>query len=478
MAILDYLIFGAYMAGIMAIGFYHFCRHETAEDYYLGGRAMPAHHVGLSIVATDVGGGFSIGLGGVGFTMGLSGSWLLFTGLVGAWMTAVLIIPRIKKIDRAENMFTYPDFLRWRYNEKVALLAAVISGIGYLGFTSAQLLAGAKLAAATILPAAPFGVDPLQFALYVIALVTVLYTVLGGIKAVIYTDTVQWIILLAGLVLVTIPVTLFEIGGWSALRAELPRAYFSLSNIRLVTFINWMVTIIPIWLIGMTLYQRMFACRNESDARRAWFIAGLFEYPVMAFTGVFLGMCARVLFPEAEAEMGLPLLIRDVLPIGVTGIVISAYFSAIMSTADSCLVASSGNFVNDILERHIWKERSHQDVVRLSMVITLVIGVLAVVMASQFQTVLDAILYAYSFMVSGLFVPTLGAFFWRKSSSIGALGGMLSGGILTVLLLTGLLHLPAGLASLGFDPSLYGILTSALVFISGSLFFPDLPKKG
>ncbi|HOP81267.1 MAG TPA: sodium:solute symporter family protein, partial [Armatimonadota bacterium] len=78
--------FGAYMLGVLWIDFYHFRRNKNAEDYYVGSRSVSAHHVGLSIVATDVGGGFSIGLGGLGFAMGLSGSWLLFTGLVGAWL--------------------------------------------------------------------------------------------------------------------------------------------------------------------------------------------------------------------------------------------------------------------------------------------------------------------------------------------------------------------------------------------------------
>ncbi len=461
------------MTGVLAIGFYHFKRNKSTEDYYVGSRSIKAHHVGLSIVATDVGGGFSIGLGGVGFAMGLSGSWLLFTGLVGAWLTAIFIIPRIKAIDNKHAMFTYPDFLRFRYNDRVALLAAVISGIGYLGFTGAQILAGAKLASATILTKAPFGMEPLQFAIYVIAVVTILYTVIGGLKAVIYTDTLQWIILLSGLIFVTAPVTFFKIGGWSKLREILPHEYFTLTNIDAATFINWMVTIIPIWLIGMTLYQRMYACKDEREARRAWYIAGFFEYPVMAFTGVFLGMCARVVFPEAEAEMGLPMLIRDMLPIGVTGIVIASYFSAIMSTADSCLMASSGNFVNDVFERYLCRNISAKGSMRLSMFTTFVIGVLAILMASRFTTVLNAILYAYSFMVSGLFIPTLGAYFWKQASSVGAFGGMLSGGVLTLSLLTGIIVLPAPLAEFKFDPSLYGIILSAIVFAALSVIFPD-----
>ena len=473
MTYIDYIIFGIYLCGVMAVGIYHFLRNKSTEDYYVGSRNIKASHVGLSIVATDVGGGFSIGLGGVGFLMGLAGSWLLFTGLVGAWLTAVFIIPRIKAIDAEHKFLTYPDFLRFRYNKHVALVAALISGIGYLGFTGAQMLAGAKLASATILQTNPFDMNPIHFSLLVIAVVTILYTVIGGLKAVIYTDTIQWIILLVGLIFVTIPATLIKIGGFSALKDNLPAEYFSLTNIEPVTFINWMVTIIPIWLIGMTLYQRMYACKDEKQAKKAWYIAGFFEYPIMAFTGVFLGMCARVVFPEAEAEMALPMLIRDVLPIGVTGIVIASYFSAIMSTADSCLMASSGNFVNDIVERYCLKNISAKSSIRLSMAATLIIGVLAVCLAAQFTTVLDAILYAYAFMISGLFIPTLGAYFWRKASSAGALAGMLSGGIVTILLLTKVIVLNARLEKLGLDYCIYGIAVSAIMFVMFSYILPD-----
>lgn len=466
---IDYVIFGLYMAGVLAIGIYHYRRNKSNEDYYVGNRSIKAYHVGLSIVATDVGGGFSIGLGGVGFAMGLSGSWLLFTGLVGAWFSAVFIIPRIKKIDVREKFMTYPDFLRYRYSGAVAVTAAVISGLGYLGFTGAQMLAGAKLASATILRENPFGMDPILFSLIVIAVITLVYTVVGGLKAVIYTDTFQWIILLCGLILVTIPVTLFKIGGIETLRETLPPGHFSLANIPLYKFINWMVTIIPIWVIGMTLYQRMYACKDEKEARKAWYIAGFFEYPVMAFSGVFLGMCARVVFPGAESEMALPMLIRDILPVGVTGIVIAAYFSAIMSTADSCLMASSGNLVNDLLERYCFPAFSKKHSIRISMVVTLMIGVVAVLLAAQFTRVLDAILYAYAFMVSGLFIPTLGALFWKRGNTPGALSGMIGGGAVTLLLMTGVVGLPAFMERWKFDFSIYGIAVSLALYVLVSL---------
>jgi len=474
---IDYVLFGVYMLAVLGVGFYFYRKNKTADDYYVGGRSISSTHVGLSVVATDVGGGFSIGLGGVGFVMGLSGSWLLFTGLVGAWLAAVLIIPKIKTMDMQHGLLTYPDFLRLRYGTNVALLAALISGIGYMGFTGAQTLAGAKLASATIFTQDILGLTPLQFSLYAIGIFTIIYTAVGGLKAVIHTDSIQWGVLLFGLIFLGIPFALKEIGGFAALKAAVPPEFFTLSNVDggWITFFNWMITIIPIWLIGMTLYQRVYATKNVKEAQKAWYIAGLFEYPVMAFAGVFLGMCASVIFPAVDSEMGLPLLIREALPIGVTGIVIAAYFSAIMSTADSCLMASSGNFVNDFLQRFWLKNSPHKVIVRISQVATLLIGISAIVIAGQFTKVLDAMLYAYGFMVGGLFIPTLGAFFWKRSSSWGAFLGMLAGGGVTVTLyiMDKAGKLGGFLGETALDLSIFGIIASIVVFVICSLLIPD-----
>lgn len=464
------------MICVLGIGYYHFKKNRNTEDYYVGSRNMGALPVGFSVVATDVGGGFSIGLGGLGFVMGLSGSWLLFTGLIGAWLSAVFIIPKIKILDKKFGLYTYPDFLRLRYGGTVALLAALISGVGYMGFTGAQILAGAKLCSATVITNPPFGLNPLEFSIYLIAFITITYTVLGGIKAVIYTDVAQWIILLFGLVFVAIPVVLIKIGGWSVLRDSLSADFFSFTNIKPATFINWMVSVIPIWLIGMTLYQRMYACKDEKTAKKAWYLAGVLEYPVMAFSGVILGMCAKVLFPSVESEMGLPMLLKTYLPMGIAGIVVAAYFSAIMSTADSCLMASSGNVLNDFLQKTVLKKINDKAVIRISQLITLIIGVLAVLIAVQFEKVLEAILYAYGFMVSGLFFPTLGAYFWKRSSKAGALLSMITGGAVFLFLRLDLVLLPGPVSKYGFDPSLYGLISSGVVFFFFSLIFPDKRK--
>ncbi|MDT8342539.1 MAG: sodium:solute symporter family protein [Longimicrobiales bacterium] len=464
MSPLDYGIFGLYMVAVLGVGWYFHRRNRSAEDYFVGSRSISPGHVGLSVAATDVGGGFSIGLGGLGYTLGLSGNWLLFTGLVGAWLSAVFIIPRLKAVDVREGMMTYPDFLRFRYDGRVALAAAVISALGYLGFTSGQILAGAKLMAGSLLESAPLGMEVLTFATLIIGVVVVAYTVLGGLKAVIYTDTIQWLLLMAGLLLLALPFTLREIGGWGALARALPPGHMSLTSVGPVTLFNWFITIAPIWVVGMTLYQRMYACRTVREAQRAWYIAGLFEWPVMAFSGVTLGMMSRVLFPGIDGELGVPMLLTEVLPVGMAGLVVAAYFSAIMSTADSCVIASSGNLVGDLLQRSPLRIRDPRRLIRVSQASTLALGMAAVIIAWRFDQVLDAILNAYAFLVSGLFVPTLGAYFWPRATARGALWGMVSGGTTTLLLLVTGVTTPFGL-----DPSFWGILVSGTVFWGLSL---------
>lgn len=466
----DYAIFACYLIGLLAFGYYHFRRHETGEDYYLGGRNIKARHVGFSIAATDVGGGFSIGLAGLGFSMGLSGAWLLFTGLLGAWLSAVWLLPRVKFLEGKHGLSTYPELLKVRFGAKVAMLAAIISCIGYLGFTGAQMLAGAKLAAATLMTEPALGISNLQLMLWVIGGVTILYTVFGGLKAVIYTDSVQWLILLAGMSLFALPYALDAVGGWQGLMDSLPASYFSLTAISPVLAINWLLTITPIWLVAMTLYQRMFACRDTQTAKRAWYLAGFLEFPLMAVSGVILGMCARVLLPDMEPEMAVPAMIRDLLPIGITGIIIAAYFSAIMSTADSCLMAASANLTQDVLKI----PASHAKTVRISMIATALLGLAAIFLASQANQVLDAILYAYGFMVSGLVFPTLAALFWPKVSAKTASASMLSGGLCALALMTGLLPLPETLTALGLDVSIYGLGLSAMTMLIGYKLSPEL----
>lgn len=454
---------------MLGVGFYFMRRNKDVDDYYVGGRGMSSLHIGLSVVATDVGGGFSIGLGGLGFAIGLAGSWMLFTGLIGAWLSAVILIPRVFKLISQHKLFTFPEIFLHLFNKRVALIAGVISAIGYIGFTSAQILAGAKLATAT------FPSLDLTQAVLIMGVVAVVYTVFGGLKAVIYTDTVQWLLLMGGLVFIGIPLGYHAVGGWEGITSTLDPSFLDIWNVEWQQLLNWAITIIPIWFIGMTLYQRIYASRDEKTAKRAWFLAGVFEWPIMAFMGVLLGLFARVAVQQGlfesigysavadmDSEMGLPVMLRTVLPVGLMGLMMSAYFSAVMSTADSCLMAASGNVVTDILSNVL--PVSEEKLLKYSQWATFLIGALALLLATLMTNVLDLMLLSYSFMVSGLFIPLIAALFFKKKDPAAAIAAMISGGtttlVLEILKKENIVHTPWGI-----DPNIFGILMSLIVYL-------------
>lgn len=473
---LDLTIFVVYILTMLGVGVFFFNKNKNDDDYYVGGRKMSAGHIGLSVVATDVGGGFSIGLGGLGFTMGISGNWMLFTGLIGAWLSSVFLIPKVYQTAKDKKLLSFPQALEHYYNPNVALVAGIISLIGYIGFTSSQILAGAKLATAT------FPALEIPQAVIFMGIVAVVYTVIGGLKAVIYTDSIQWSILLLGLVGIGIPLGFIEIGGWEGLKAAVKPEMLSLTNISFSQLINWFITIVPIWFVGMTLYQRIYACRDEKTAVKAWRIAGLFEWPIMAFMGVLLGLIAKIGFEQGmfadlgyassesiDAEMGLPLFLRQMLPIGLMGLMLSAYFSAIMSTADSCLMAASGNFMTDILSRI---KKSMAENIRISQLITFIIGGLAIFIALRMQNVLELMLYSYAFMVSGLLVPVLAMLFLKRPSVTAAISAMLVGGSTTLVLI----FLDQDLL-FNLDANFFGISASGLTFALVQQFFSSTSTK-
>ncbi|HCD89583.1 MAG TPA: sodium:solute symporter family protein [Algoriphagus sp.] len=460
---IDLLIFLIYMIAMLGVGYFFMRKNTGQEDYYVGGRSIGSLHIGLSVVATDVGGGFSIGLGGLGFAMGLSGSWMLFTGLLGAWLAAVILIPRVKSDPAFAKFFTFPQIVGYLYNSTTARVAALICFLGYLGFTSSQLLAGAKLASGT------FEALDLQTALLIMGAIAVVYTVMGGLKAVIYTDTIQWIILMLGLMFIGIPMSFHYVGGWQGIQSTLPAEFFSFSNLTWQDLFNWGITIIPIWFVGMTLYQRIFAARDVKTAKRAWFIAGLFEWPIMALMGVSLGLLSRVAVEQGalegfttamDPEMGLPVLLSQILPAGILGLMMSAYFSAVLSTADSCLMAASGNLTTDLLGKYL-KGKSHKLEMRVSQLLTLLIGIVAIVIAWQMTEVLSLMLYSYAFMVSGLLVPVVAGLFFKKDNSKAAVSAMIIGGGLTATLTFLEVGLPFGL-----DANLFGLTASLFTYIS------------
>jgi SSS family solute:Na+ symporter len=149
------------------------------------------------------------------------------------------------------------------------------------------------------------------------------------------------------------------------------------------------------------------------------------------------------------------------------GIMMSAYFSAILSTADCCLMAASGNMLTDILQKIFPGLHAHPRVLVFTQGLTLLLGMFAMLLAASMTNVLELMLYSYAFMVSGLFVPLIAAMFLGQTNWMAALTSMIGGGCTTVLLTTMHVKLPFSL-----DPNIFGIAISLFLFVTVSFFLP------
>ncbi len=276
-------------------------------------------------------------------------------------------------------------------------------------FTGSQIRAGAALASETLFRHPPSAGIPSR-SLYAMAFIIIAYTVMGGIKAVIYTDFAQWLVLLGGLIHLRHPPRAACVGNWSALRTSPPCRPDFLAHQHHRRRIHQLDgRHVPIWLVlARPLCQRMYACKGVKEAAAPGTSPDSSSIPSWPSPASFSAACARALYPElVGVDGGQESACRasSTVSLGVTGIVAAAYFSAIMSTADSCLMASSGNLVGDLLHRYLLKNASQKSLIRWSQGVTLALGLLAIAYARRFGTVIEGVFDAYGFLVAGTVRP-------------------------------------------------------------------------
>ncbi len=399
-----------------------------SESFLAADRNMGLVQTTASTAATDLGGGFSIAMGGLGFTLGISGSWLIAISGLSIVMVSFLMVPKVKRwADRVKGLTT-GDLFEARFDRRTGLLAAVVIGIAWFTFVGGQIVAGAKLMQATL------GLG-LAVAIVLSGAIILAYTALGGLKAVIYTDVFQMVVLMIGIVFLAVPIGLWEVGGWEGIVAhfEADTATASLVDWGAVgwrTVLGWFFSIFPVWFISIAAMQRIVAARDERTARRAFLLTGVpIEWPLFAIGSTLIGMIARMLLPDiADAELATPMVIMELLPVGIAGVVIAAYIAAVMSTADSVLMGPVAIFTNDIYRKRMAPDASEAQLVRVARIATLVFGTLGICMAWLVPNVLDLMLYAYTFGAAGLFFPMLALLFWPRATAAGAFWSMLLAG--------------------------------------------------
>ena len=401
---------------------------QEIESFLAADRDMGLAQTTASTAATDLGGGFSIAMGGLGFTLGISGSWLVAISGLSVVMVSFLMVPKVKRWSDRVSGLTTGDLFEARFDARTGTLAAVVIGLAWFAFVGGQIIAGGKLLQVTLAISLPWGIG-------LAGAVILGYTAMGGLKAVIYTDVFQMVVLMIGILGLMVPIGLYQVGGWSAMAtqfeaSEATRTLLDWDAIGWKQLLGWFLSIFPVWFISIAAMQRIVAARDEKTARTAFLLTGVpIEWPLFAVGSTMVGLYARMLMPElADPELATPLMIMTLLPAGIAGFVIAAYMAAVMSSADSCLIGPVAIFTNDIYRKRINPAATNQQLLKAARLVTLVLGVLAIVIAYLVPRVLDLILYAYTFGAAGLFFPMLGLLFWPRTTATGAFWSIALGG--------------------------------------------------
>jgi SSS family solute:Na+ symporter len=434
--LLDYIAIVLYFAALFWVG-YSVMRSkkegEESESFLAADRKMKHFKTTSTTAAGDLGGAFSIAMGGLGFTLGISGSWLIAVSGLSIVLVSFFMVPKVKKWADKVKGLTTGDLFEDRFDRRTGTVAAVVIGVAWATFVGGQIIAGGKLLQVTL------GMD-LSWAIFVVGTIILAYTTMGGLKAVIYTDVFQMVILVIGIIFVLVPIGLVRVGGWQGMVEHFTASPDTASLVDWTAagwkqMLGWFFAIIPVWFISIVGLQRIVAARDVKTAQRAFLLTGIpIEWPMFAIGSTLVGMFARILLPDLnDAELATPMMIMTLLPVGIGGLVIAAYIAAVMSTADSCLIGPVAIYTNDIYRRYINVTATDADLVRVARISTVILGVFAITAAYLIPRVLDLILYAYTFGAAGIFFPMLGLLFWRRTTASGAFWSIVLGGTSAVL---------------------------------------------
>ncbi|MCC3862494.1 sodium:solute symporter family protein [Pseudemcibacter aquimaris] len=434
--ILDLIAIGGYFLFLFLVGVYTMRTKEKGketESFLAADRNMNTFQITCSTTATDMGGGFSIAMGGLGFTLGLSGSWIIAVSGLSIVLVSFFMVPKVKHWADKMKGLTTGDLFEARFDQRTGTVAAIVVGLAWSAFVGGQIIAGGKLLQVSM------GWD-LTSATLIIGAIIVGYTAMGGLKAVIYTDVFQMVILMIGIIFILVPVGLMQVGGIGGMVDTLSSNPETASLLDWTAagwkqIIGWFFAVIPIWFVSIVGLQRIVAARDVKTAQRAFFYTGVpIEWPLFAVGTTLVGLIARILMPDlADPELATPTMIMTLLPVGIGGLVIAAYIATVMSTADSCLIGPVAIFTNDIYKKYLKPDADSGDMLRVARITTIVLGVLTIGSAFLVPRVLDLILYAYTFAAAGLFFPMLGLLFWKRTTASGAFWSIVSGGACAVI---------------------------------------------
>ncbi|MBL8817559.1 MAG: sodium/solute symporter [Planctomyces sp.] len=499
----DYIVVVAYLILTIWIGLKVGSKVKTGEDFFLGGRRLPWWAIGASLVATDIGGTDIIGAGGLAYRHGLAVANFEWIGCVPAMIVgAFVFIPFFYRT----GVYTVPEFLERRYSGGVRS----VIGVCWLIFMACNL--GVMLLASGKMMSTVFGWDPLICILITAALVG-FYTCTGGLEAVVYTDVLQCVIMIAGCLLILV-LGLVRVGGVDNLMTKLreaeiresantsstsgatsdstatatdaeastdpndpqsvtDRAVATDEEIRRTQLILPLDTKTPFpwagiyfglalilspayWIGNQAIVQRSLGARSEFEAKASYVWGALLKNVIPLIVAI-PGLIAVALLPDLkDGDMAVPALVGHVLPAGARGLFVAAFLAALMSSVDSYLNSAATLVSHDFYRRFINPSVSDQAILRVGRITTVVLVIWAIGFAMALAQLQDGSgVYTVfqtlmSFFQGPAFAILLTGIFWRRATATAALIALCSGIATAVGLF--LCNQPYFLAAVGWEP--------------------------
>ena len=438
--LLDLIIIISYLVGIVVIGLFSVRRMKlNSQTYFLAGRSLPWGMVGAALFASNISTIHLVGLAASGYNEGLV--WGNFEWM--AVFTLILLGLVFAPFYFKTRISTLPEFLEKRYSATCRMILAIMAILAAL-----FIHIGMSLYAGAAVFKQFFGIDVVA-SIIIISIATALYTVLGGLKAVVVTETIQTVILILGAVLVTIFAVLalpkFGIYNLAQLKTAVKPNQLSMLHTYSPVGLTWYAVFLgyPIlgiwyWCTDQTIVQRVLGAKSQQDAQLGPLFAGFLKI-LPVFIMVFPGVLGYILFRDvigSDSNQTLPVLINNLIPTGLKGLITAGLLAALMSTIAAALNSSATLVAIDIVKR-IKADLPDAKRVQIGRVAAVVVMLLAMVWSTQggrYSSIFEAINAIASHLAPPITTVFLWGVFWRRGTKqaalvtllIGFAGGMLA----------------------------------------------------
>ena len=444
-----------YMVIMLGVGFYASKKSHSVTDFMVAGRGLPIWLCSMTVIATWFGGSTIMGGAGAAYDEGMLG---VIEDPWGGALALLLVGFFFARTFRRLRSITVTDFMQQRYGPTAAMAITAVAVFANVVWLSSMLVGfGLIFRELTGIP--------LEVGIVSGAIVIVIYTAVGGMWAVALTDFIQMIIIIVGLV-VLFTVVLIDVGGWSAISPLLDENAFRMLPLE-NTAEQWLNYLRAWTIIGVvdisaqTLFQRVASAKSERVAQNSFYFGGV-GYLVFGMIPVLLGIIASVTMPDlASSEAVIPaMMIEHLHPVAVA-VFVGALLAAIMSSADSALLAVSSIFAKNILPM-VKRDPSDKLSLLVARLTIPVCGLIAIFIAMRVQVVFNLMVDSNILGLAAIIVPFIMGVWWTKANRTGALSSMAVGILAWLITLSIAPWLPAdfiGLAASFFTMLIVAPLT-------------------